>query len=111
MGSVFVARHRDLDCLRAVKVVDGAEPKRAARFEREVTALARMRHPSIVRVHDMGREGSTLYFAMDLVEDGKPLDAILRETGLAFGRALEVVEGAARGVHALHEAGRWRFSA
>ncbi len=103
MGAVFVARHRDLGCLRAVKVIEASDPKRVARFEREVTALARVRHPSVVRVHDTGRHGSILYFAMDLIDKGRPLDALL--STLTLEQVLSIVEGAARGVHALHEAG------
>jgi serine/threonine-protein kinase len=104
MGAVFVARHRELGCLRAVKVVSTSDPKRVARFEREVEALARVRHPSVVRVHDTGREGDVLYFAMDLVEGGQTLDAVLKKRP-PLGRALELVEGATRGVQALHDAG------
>jgi len=103
MGAVFVARHRELGCLRAVKVIEGSDPKRVARFEREVTALARVRHPAVVRVHDTGRQGPILYFAMDLIDKGRPLDALF--STLTLEQALSIVEGAARGVHALHEAG------
>jgi hypothetical protein len=104
MGAVFVARHKELGCLRAVKVIEAQDPHVTARFENEIKALARVRHPSVVRVHEAGREGSMLYFGMDLIEGGQPLDKLIA-AGLPFDQALAIVEGAARGVHALHEAG------
>lgn len=53
-----------------------------ARFQREVRALARLRHPSIVAIHETGVVCGQLYFVMDLV-DGTPLDEWIAQQGAA----------------------------
>jgi serine/threonine-protein kinase len=52
--------------LLAPQLVD--KPGFAARFEREATALARLRHPNIVGIFDRGRAGDLLFFVMEYVE-------------------------------------------
>ena len=105
MGAVFLGRHRSLGALRAVKVTDafGGET-RAARFGREVEHLARIRHAQVVGVHEGGREGRLLWYAMDLVE-GESLADALERGPLPVSRALAVAHGVAAGVAALHREG------
>lgn len=57
MGVVHVCRHPQLARPVAVKQVlsRGAPARTLARFEREATALARVVHPGVVRVHELGR--------------------------------------------------------
>ncbi len=105
MGMVFRARHRTLGVVRAVKVLSASnDAKRRARFEREVTGLARVRHDNVVAIHEAGVEGATPWFAMDLVE-GEPLDALMERGRLPVERALALAIGVARGVEALHALG------
>ena len=104
MGVVYRARHRTLNCVRALKLLDEGDPQRVARFLREASALARVRHPNVVALHDVGQEGHLLYFAMDLVEGGRSLDVLMRD-GLPLERGLALVEEVARGLQAVHEAG------
>src|SRR5207302_328316 len=92
MGVVCKARHRELGCTRAVKVLELQDQKRVARFEREAQALARVRHRNVVAVHDAGRAGPLLYFAMDLVE-GTTLEALIAKRELSAARALEATAG------------------
>lgn len=77
MGAVYEAEHRELGTRRAVKVF--TRPQDAAllrRFLAEGRLLARLEHPRLVRVYDLGiEEGSeAAWFAMDLVLDdqGRP---------------------------------------
>ncbi len=107
MGVVLRARHRGLGAERALKLIEvpaGEASSRLARFEREATALARVRHPSVVAVHECGRVDRWLYFAMDVVE-GEPLDRVLRARRFALGEALDVLVALSRGVAALHALG------
>ena len=71
VGAVFVARHRDLDRRVALKVllagIDTTGPQRR-RFELEAQAVARLRHPNIVGIHEIGWEGGCPFLAMDLIE-------------------------------------------
>ena len=71
MGVVYRARHRGLERVVALKVLrpgDALFGSALARFEREARALARLRHPHIVSVHEVGEAAGRLCFTMDLVE-------------------------------------------
>ena len=73
MGTVHLARQRSLGRLVALKLLPpglSADEVSAARFRREVQAMARADHPNIVRVLQSGRTEGTLWFAMELVEGG-----------------------------------------
>ena len=82
MGVVFRARDLDLDRELALKVVRGrafrdGNDRRAARFLEEARAAARLDHPGVVPVHDVGLdEAGRLYFTMRIVE-GEDLGSML----------------------------------
>ncbi len=52
----------------------------AARFQNEARTVARLRHPNIVTVHDIGEESGQLYIAMEYL-DGRTLAQVIREDG------------------------------
>src|SRR5688500_7449773 len=69
-GVVYVARSERLDRLVAVKVlrVDRArQPELVERFEIEARAAARLRHPNIVGIHEVGEDAGRQYLVMELV--------------------------------------------
>jgi serine/threonine-protein kinase len=72
-GVVFEARDPDLQRRVALKVLQtqgiGADPTR--RFLREGRLLARIRHPNVVEIHELGSEGGKVFIAMEFV-DGVP---------------------------------------
>ncbi len=81
MGVVYEAHQESLDRRVALKVLDArwtALPQTIARFRREAGTVGRLRHPGIVEVHGVGRDGDVHWFAMELVE-GRSLDAVVRE--------------------------------
>ncbi|MEW6745119.1 MAG: protein kinase [Planctomycetota bacterium] len=111
MGNVYRARQTSLDRIVALKVMRG-EPVvgRAAleRLKKEARILARLDHPNIVRVFDMGEDGGYVYLAMELIE-GKSLKELLAEHGpLAEGAVLTIAEKMASalehasGQHVIH---------
>lgn len=56
---------------RAIKVLPAhlaGDPTGLARFEREAKAIAALSHPNILAVHDVGRDGPTVYLVMELLE-------------------------------------------
>ncbi len=64
MGEVYRARDLRLHREVAIKVLPeglSRDPQALARFEREAKAVAAISHPHIVDIHDVGREGGTLY--------------------------------------------------
>lgn len=68
-GAVWLARDADLDRLVAIKIPrqDLIGAGEAETFLREARAAARLRHPNIVGVHEVGRDKDTIYIVSDLV--------------------------------------------
>nr|MDQ3366442.1 serine/threonine protein kinase [Myxococcota bacterium] len=106
MGVVYRARDPELDRIVAIKVrrtqtkldVEGED-----RLRREAQALARLAHPNVVAVHEIGRHEGTVYVAMEHV-DGLTLDAWLAP-GRPIPEVLSIMLGAGRGLAAAHAAG------
>lgn len=79
MGAVFLARQVSLDREVAVKVISsvgGSQAKDLDRFKRESKVLAKITHPNIVPIYEIGQHGPYSYFAMEYVK-GISLDKIL----------------------------------
>jgi predicted Ser/Thr protein kinase len=93
MGAVYRAKQRGLDRVVALKVLPpqvSAEPAFAERFAREARALARLSHPNIVTVFDLGKSGSLYYFLMEFV-DGMNLRQLLETYRLTPRETLSIV--------------------
>jgi serine/threonine-protein kinase len=107
MGVVYQARQLALDRLVALKMVLAgahAGPDDLARFRREAEAVARLQHPNIVQIHEVGAHHGLPYFSLELVEGGS-LDRKLAGTPLPAREAARLVETLARAVQAAHERG------
>ncbi len=107
MGAVYKARQPALDRLVAVKVLPpqaGRDPSFAERFGREARALARLGHPNIVAVHDVGKAADFYYFVMEYV-DGANLRQILRDGKLTPEQALRIVPQICDALQYAHEEG------
>lgn len=105
MGIVYKARHVRLNRLVALKVPlagKHAAPEQLLRFLTEARAVARMQHPNIVQIYDVGEADGQPYFAMEFVEGGS-LDKKLAGTPLSSDQAATLVESVARAVHAAHD--------
>src|SRR5579883_1054811 len=76
-GVVFAARHLATGAAVALKVTPGGGSRE--RFDREVQALAKIQHPNVVGIHEMGETPTFRWYTMDLVE-GLPLDKHLAKT-------------------------------
>lgn len=107
MGVVYAAYDPDLDRRVAIKIVrpdsfggaiDGRE-----RALREAQAMARLDHPNVVRVYEVGPHRSGIYVAMELVE-GASLRVWLAEKR-ATHEIVRVLVEAGRGLAAAHERG------
>jgi hypothetical protein len=105
MGVVYKARQLGLNRLVGLKMIlqeahAGAE--QLVRFRREAEAIARMQHPHIVQIHEIGEQDGRPFFSMELVSGGSLADH-LDGTPLNPRVAGELVETLARAVHAGHK--------
>jgi WD40 repeat protein/Tfp pilus assembly protein PilF len=107
MGVVYKARQIRLDRIVALKMILGAEtasPKAHDRFQREAEAYARLQHPNIVQVFEVGAHDGRPFFSLEFVEGGN-LAQKLAGTPLSAAEAARLVHTLARAVHHAHERG------
>ena len=101
MGQVFKARHRRMDRIVAVKLLPAPmtrDKAAIARFEREVKAAAKLRHPNIVAADDADCANGVHFLVMEFVE-GSDLTALVKKNGpLPVDDAVNYVLQAA-GIH------------
>jgi serine/threonine protein kinase len=107
MGEVYRARHRKLGMPVAVKTITGnASPELIARFAREATLLARVRHPNVVSILDVGQtQNGSECMVMEFLE-GEALDARLARRGaLPWPEVRAIGLSILKGLDAIHAAG------
>jgi WD40 repeat protein/tetratricopeptide (TPR) repeat protein len=107
MGVVYRAWQTRLNRPVAVKMVHagaGASPAILARFRVEAEAVARLQHPHIVQVHDVGYHAGSPFLVLELVE-GRSLVQRVAGTPQPAPWAAELVETLARAIHAAHQQG------
>lgn len=106
MGVVYAARDIHLGRAVAVKVagarVDAASGQ--GRLVREAQAMAKLRHPNLATVHDIGVSGDRLFVVMELVEGGTLADW-LEAAPRSWRDIVDAYLQAARGLAAAHAAG------
>jgi WD40 repeat protein len=107
MGIVYKARHVQLDRIVALKRIL-ADPRPGSstlvRFRTEIEVVARMQHPHIVQVYEVGAAAGKPWFAMEFV-DGGSLDDRIKGMPQPPRQAAELVETLARTLHAVHQRG------
>jgi serine/threonine-protein kinase len=107
MGVVYRARQKGLNRLVALKMIRGGGPglpELGARFRREVEAVARLEHPNLVHIYEVGEHHGRPYCALELVPGGS-LAQLLAGATLPARRAAELVETLARAAHYAHQQG------
>ncbi len=104
MGVVYRARHLALKRPVALKMVlagGHAGTRELARFRIEAEAVARLQHPNIVQIHEVGEADGLPYCALELVEGGS-LAARLHARPLSADEGARLVETLARAMHLAH---------
>ncbi len=106
MGTVYAARDPSLDRKVALKLIraKAAGPDLEARLLREAQAMARLSHPEVIAVYDVGKHGDRLFIAMELV-DGGTLREWLEAAPRTSREILAVYLRAGRGLAQAHAAG------
>jgi TolB-like protein/Tfp pilus assembly protein PilF len=106
-GVVFRARQKSLNRIVALKVIglgQWATKAHLKRFRLEAEAAARLDHPCIVPIYEVGERDGQCYFSMKFVESGQ-LDEVVKQTPLSIRQAVELIAKVARTVHYAHEHG------
>ena len=107
MGEVYAAHDPELDRRVAIKILRAdARPDtiEAARLAREAQAVARLSHPNVVAIYDVGTSAGRMFLAMELVE-GETLAAWLAHHTRTTSEILSMFLMAGRGLCAAHRAG------
>jgi eukaryotic-like serine/threonine-protein kinase len=107
MGVVYAARHRALGRVVALKMILAgahAGPAERDRFVGEAEALARLQHPNIVQIHEIGTHDDCPYLSLEYVAGQSLADALLG-TPMPARRAAELLETIARAIAVAHERG------
>ncbi len=104
-GTVYRARDEALQIERAVKVLHPtlvADPTFIERFREEARLVARLKHPHIVPVYDLGEDQGRIYLTMEYMSGGSLKDLLDNEGSLTFSRALEILRQVAGALDYAH---------
>lgn len=113
MGVVYAAYDPELDRKVALKLINpessaGSDPsaasERTLRLQREAQAMARLSHPHVVAVHDVGEINGQIFIAMELI-DGTTLREWLQDARRGWREVLRAMTSAGQGLVAAHESG------
>ena len=107
-GRVLLAKDTDLNRLVAIKVsrkgLFSGEDE-VSRFLEEVRMAAQLKHPNIVSIHDVGRDGELgCFIVMDFI-DGGPLDVADAAAHLSYNQVASLIAHVAAAVHYAHTKG------
>jgi WD40 repeat protein/tRNA A-37 threonylcarbamoyl transferase component Bud32 len=105
MGVVYKARQLKLRRLVALKMIlagihAGAEERQ--RFLREAESVARLQHPNVIQIYEIGEHKGLPYLSLEFCAGGS-LAARLHGTPLPGREAAQLVESLARAMHAAHQ--------
>ncbi len=107
MGVVYKARQKKLNRIVALKMIRSGELANSSdvqRFEAEAKAAAKLSHPGIVSVHEVGIHDGHHFYTMDYVEGGN-LSQLHRDEPVAAKHAVKLVRQLAESMHYAHSKG------
>lgn len=109
MGVVYRAQHRTLQRVVALKMIQAgrlASEAEVKRFRLEAEAAAKLEHPNIVPIYEVGEADGRPYFTMKLIAGGSLANRLSQPQGrFAASAAARLIAQAARAVHYAHQRG------
>ena len=108
MGTVYLARDAELDRTVALKVIAGMRGLQGGEFRRfqiEARAAARLVHPGIVQIYDVGRQEGNLYLTLEYLAGGSLSQLLRSGATMAPEVAAQLVLVLAEAVQAAHDKG------
>jgi serine/threonine-protein kinase len=102
MGRVYLAWDTRLHRRVAIKFLSSDDPQFVQRFLREAQAQARIDHPHVGKVYEVGEANGRPYIAMQFI-DGQPLS--VAAAGMSVEQKTLIIKQAAEAVHAAHRMG------
>lgn len=102
MGAVYKARDKRLHRIVALKFIRGADPNMIMRFIQEARAQARIGHPNVCKVYEVGEVQGQSYIAMQYV-DGKSLDKA--GASMSLTEKVVIMQKVAEAMHEAHKLG------
>lgn len=106
MATVYKARHKGLDAIRAVKVLTPERARDAEflkRFEREAKIAAQLQHPNIVAIHDVGMDNGAYYIGMEFVDGVTLREEVVKKGKLPLPIALLIVLEVCKALEHAHD--------
>ncbi len=107
-GIVYKARDTTLDRIVALKVLHAQltlEDRFVEYFEREARSLAKIDHPNVVTIHEIGNVEGQVYIAMRYLANGSLSEKLRREGPLAEKEAIKIFVQVCKGLSAGHKRG------
>src|SRR5580704_17439512 len=108
MGVIYRGRDTILDRDVALKTIarsGNLDPELKERFYREAKACARMQHPNVVAIYELGEQDGMLFIALELLNGCDLRQFISERRVLSISKKLEVMAGACEGLHHAHSTG------
>ena len=106
MGVVYKAKHTELGRLEAIKLLKPelvSNPALRQRFMREARAAAKVDHPNIATIYEVGEADGKIFMAMQFVE-GETLRSLIRSGPIAVPKALDIATQVVSGLAKAHSA-------
>ena len=105
MGSLFLAWDPKLERKIAIKLLRDDDESLRERFAREARAAARLRHPNIVTIFDVGEHEGQPFIAMEYIQGHTLAEMIHRKTAMPMVQKVELMEALCDGLGFAHKAG------
>jgi predicted Ser/Thr protein kinase len=107
MGVVWKARQRSLNRIVALKAISAgvlATSEDVARFRSEAETVARIKHPNVISIYEIGEHDGAHFFSMDYIE-GRSLETLVQDHPQSPREAASLVRTVAEAVHFMHQHG------